>query len=77
MADDTDELTSVAVPLEMPQMELLENQWPAAILQSMNMFRQSGIGCDILLMSEEAVALEAHSLVIKAGSPYFKQVDND
>ena len=58
----------------LPQMELLENNWPLLLLQTINVFRINGTGCDVVLVTEEGSTLEAHSLVLKAGSPYFKQV---
>ena len=58
----------------LPQMELLENNWSLLLLQNINMFRLNGTSCDVVLVSEEGIALEAHSLMLKAGSPYFKQV---
>ena len=57
-----------------PQMELVENNWSLVLMQTVNSFRLNGIGCDVMLVSEEGSPLEAHSLILKAGSPYFKQV---
>ena len=58
----------------LPQMELVENNWSLVLMQTVNSFRLNGIGCDVMLLSEEGSPLEAHSLILKAGSPYFKQV---
>ena len=58
----------------LPQMELVENTWSLVLMQTVNTFRLNGIGCDVMLVSEEGSPLEAHSLILKAGSPYFKQV---
>ena len=58
----------------LPQMELVENNWSLVLMQTVNTFRLNGIGCDVMLVSEEGSPLEAHSLILKAASPYFKQV---
>ena len=59
-----------------PNVELsIENLgWGALMMQAMELIRQESILCDVNLMTDEGEMIPAHSLVLAAGSTFFKQL---